>query len=170
MNDAKSLRRVIASIGPDGRSRVISDAPSPHVKSPSAGVDFAEIWGTPSPPPRGAPFVDVAAAMPDAVAPTVQNETYCRIAVIQPDPPDIDHAALMHATKTVDYCFVLSGELVCLFEEGEVTLHPGDCLVQRGNLHAWANRGSSPAVFACVQIAALDHGTLSGPWEANFGR
>jgi len=46
---------------------------------------------------------------------------------------------------TVDYNILISGELVLMLEEGEVTLSgPGDVVVQRNTNHAWRN-GSSTA-------------------------
>jgi mannose-6-phosphate isomerase-like protein (cupin superfamily) len=60
----------------------------------------------------------------------------------------------MHATNTVDYLVVLSGELTLILEEGEVTLKTGDTLVDRGVSHAWENRGSEPALCAIVNLGA----------------
>jgi hypothetical protein len=36
----------------------------------------------------------------------------------------------------------------------EVTLNPGDTLVQRGTVHNWINRGAVPCVIAFVLIDA----------------
>jgi mannose-6-phosphate isomerase-like protein (cupin superfamily) len=41
-----------------------------------------------------------------------------------------------------------------IMEEGEVTLKPGDCIVQRGTRHGWANRGDVPVVLAAVLVDA----------------
>jgi mannose-6-phosphate isomerase-like protein (cupin superfamily) len=60
----------------------------------------------------------------------------------------------MHRTHTVDYCVVLSGEIWAVLDEGEVLLHAGDCLVQRGTSHAWSNRTEKPCVIAFVLVSA----------------
>jgi uncharacterized cupin superfamily protein len=60
----------------------------------------------------------------------------------------------MHYSETLDYGIVLSGEVTMLLDEGEVTLRPGDALVQRGTAHAWSNRGSVPALMAFVIVGA----------------
>jgi uncharacterized cupin superfamily protein len=45
---------------------------------------------------------------------------------------------------------VISGEIVCILEDGEVTVRAGDVLVQRATLHAWENRGTEPFVTIVV--------------------
>jgi uncharacterized cupin superfamily protein len=54
----------------------------------------------------------------------------------------------MQKTNTFDFCFVLKGEIVLVLDDGEVTLKPGECVIQRGTNHAWSNRSDSPAVVA----------------------
>jgi len=50
-----------------------------------------------------------------------------------------------HETPTLDCIFVLEGTIGLQLEEGEeVTLHPGDCVIQRATNHAWRNRGDKP--------------------------
>lgn len=59
---------------------------------------------------------------------------------------------LMHRTETIDYAIVLSGEIVMLLDEGEVTLRAGDILVQCGTNHAWVNRSDTAAVVIFVLV------------------
>ena len=49
----------------------------------------------------------------------------------------------MHRTKTLDYVVVIEGEMVLILDDSEVTLKPGDVVVQRGTDHAWENRGDA---------------------------
>ena len=61
----------------------------------------------------------------------------------------------MHTTDTVDYGFVISDEVVLELDRGvEVTLTPGDTVVQNGTRHAWRNRTNEPAVLVVVLIGA----------------
>jgi mannose-6-phosphate isomerase-like protein (cupin superfamily) len=60
----------------------------------------------------------------------------------------------MHKTDSIDYLVVISGSMHMLMEEGEVELHPGDCIVQRGTNHAWVNRSGKPCLIAAVLIDA----------------
>lgn len=60
-----------------------------------------------------------------------------------------------HTTQTVDYGFLLEGELYLELDGGrEVRLRPGDCVVQRGTRHTWKNRSDEPALAAFVLIGA----------------
>jgi mannose-6-phosphate isomerase-like protein (cupin superfamily) len=57
----------------------------------------------------------------------------------------------MHKTDTIDYVYVVSGEMTLEVENGEMIVKAGDCIVQRGTWHAWRNRSDKP----CVVIGAL---------------
>lgn len=46
---------------------------------------------------------------------------------------------MMHATDTLDYLVVVSGEVTLITETGEVLLKAGDVLVDRGVMHGWRN-------------------------------
>jgi mannose-6-phosphate isomerase-like protein (cupin superfamily) len=62
-------------------------------------------------------------------------------------------AAGMHRTETIDFVFVLSGELVLVEDSGEEReLGPGDCVVQLGTRHSWLNPGPEPGRIATVLI------------------
>jgi len=65
------------------------------------------------------------------------------------------HARFTHRTETVDYVILLSGEIDCELDDGEVVhMKPGDVLVQRGTIHTWVNKGSVPAVTAFILLDA----------------
>jgi len=66
----------------------------------------------------------------------------------------------MHMTDSVDYLIVLQGELTMIMDEGETTLLPGDCVVQRGTRHGWSNRGDKPVLLAAALVDAehVKHG------------
>ncbi|ASR37701.1 hypothetical protein BAY61_24870 [Prauserella marina] len=59
-----------------------------------------------------------------------------------------------HETRTVDYIVVLSGNGVLRFDDVEVRLNQGDCLIQNGNPHAWFNEGDEPFVLAFALCGA----------------
>ena len=51
----------------------------------------------------------------------------------------------MHTTDTVDFEYILSGEVDLMLDDGaKVTLHAGDTVVQNGTRHAWQNHGTVP--------------------------
>ncbi|SFB13092.1 Cupin domain-containing protein [Amycolatopsis marina] len=59
-----------------------------------------------------------------------------------------------HATQTVDYIIVLSGEATMRVDDIEVHLKQGDCLIQNGNPHAWFNNGTEPLVMGFALCGA----------------
>jgi|SRR3954468_5745006 mannose-6-phosphate isomerase-like protein (cupin superfamily) len=55
----------------------------------------------------------------------------------------------MHTTDTIDFEVVLEGTIVLELDDGaEVTLNPGDTVVQNGTRHRWRNPGDTPARLA----------------------
>ena len=62
----------------------------------------------------------------------------------------------MHRTDSLDYAIVLSGEIWMMMdeEEDDLLLKAGDVLIQRGNNHAWSNRGTEPCQIAFILIDA----------------
>lgn len=62
--------------------------------------------------------------------------------------------AFWHATDTLEYVAMLSGEIVFETETGEVTLKAGDVLVDRGIVHSWRNDSGRPARAAITILPA----------------
>ena len=63
-------------------------------------------------------------------------------------------AARLQPTESIDYIVVMPGEIDMQLDDTDVHLKAGDVLVQRGTLHGWINRGSTPCVMAFVLIGA----------------
>lgn len=63
----------------------------------------------------------------------------------------------MHITDTLDYVYIISGEVGLALDDGEILLKPGDTVVQRGTWHAWRNHTETPCVVAAVLIGAERH-------------
>jgi mannose-6-phosphate isomerase-like protein (cupin superfamily) len=58
----------------------------------------------------------------------------------------------MHTTDTIDFEYVISGEVWLELDNGEeVLLKAGDSLIQNGTRHSWHNRGTEP----CRMVACL---------------
>ena len=53
-----------------------------------------------------------------------------------------------------------------VLDTGEVTLHPGDTVVQRGTSHAWVNRTPARARIAFTLIDGILDGDLQGAGTA----
>jgi hypothetical protein len=70
---------------------------------------------------------------------------------------DAEHAGFQeaHATQTLDYVTVLSGQVTLIVGGAEVTLEPGDSVVQQpGVPHDWQNRSVERAVMVGVLLSA----------------
>ena len=89
--------------------------------------------------------IDVVAALPELEAKLPGLAQY-----MERDAPG------MHTTPTIDFEVVLHGEIVLELDDGaEVTLRPGDTVVQNGTRHRWRNEGSMPASLAVFICGAL---------------
>jgi mannose-6-phosphate isomerase-like protein (cupin superfamily) len=87
---------------------------------------------------------DMAAAMAE-----VESKLPGMMAHMEPDAPG------MHTTDTTDFEIVLSGQIVLELDDGaEVTLNPGDTVVQNGTRHRWRNPGTVPAVIGVAIVGA----------------
>ena len=98
------------------------------MSSPSdpLGVDPTELDITLEPPAAGVRF---------------------RVASIPPNSPRF------HVTNTVDYLYVLDGDITLELDDGSVLLHPGDCVVQRETNHSWRNDNDFPVRLVAVMVS-----------------
>src|SRR5262249_61812239 len=137
------------------------------------------LWGTAQPPPR-TPGPRAAATLPSHFDPPPAGG-HLRIVQSPPKPagydPAQDRAAVplhaprqrpdgvwdrggqnafsspVHKSETVDYGILLSGERVLVLDSGELTIKPGDVVVQLGNWHGWANPHAG-SLMAFVMMGA----------------
>ena len=83
--------------------------------------------------------------------------------VVAPEPVPGMHvedgdAPGMHRTDSTDFGVVLSGNLALQLDDGaEVSLSPGDVLVENGTRHRWRVVGNVPATLASFIIGARHH-------------
>lgn len=145
------VRRIVTGHDASGKSLFLSvgAAPQRHHRTQGA-VRFFEIWNTSATP---APIEAVEPGEPNdrlpLRIPPDPGGTIIRILDIHPGhlkkiAPRADgrHPG-MHRTQTIDYGIMIEGELTLLLDDDEVTLRPGDVVVQRGTDHAWENRSDS---------------------------
>lgn len=167
MNRRTPVRRVVTGHDENGKSVVLTDGDAPHSWESETvhGLGATVAWWTPAETIRHWSTTDVASS--DAQIPTFPGpgQTIVRIADFPPDSAyptdaattvfdDIDgHSARdagvsqgdsrhfwFHRTDSLDYAVVIEGEIVMLLDEGEVTLRPGDVIVQRATNHSWSNK------------------------------
>lgn len=67
---------------------------------------------------------------------------------------ETDHPG-MHRSDTIDFVYVLDGEVVLELDDGrETTLRTGDVVVQNGTRHAWRNRSGRICRLLVVMAGA----------------
>ena len=147
-------RRVVTGHAADGVSVVLSDGPVPVSRSlPDDGVEFHEIWNTEGAPARILAVEPSEPTERTLAVPPPRHGTKIRINEFAPG--HLDERGLqspVHRTASIDYGIVLEGEITLILDDSEVTLGPGDIVVQRGTDHAWANRGDQPARVVFVLV------------------
>jgi uncharacterized cupin superfamily protein len=168
----KPTRRIVTIDREPGRSSLVSDGPAPDVRVDPARPGFASarLWVTDAAPAR---VVFESLHLPHTLEPPPSGSVM-RVLTIPPDaswkgkvsareveaffhamgsPRASTYAAkaphpYMQKTRTLDFCFVLEGEITLVLDTQEVALKAGEAVVQRGTNHAWSNRSGAPAVLA----------------------
>jgi mannose-6-phosphate isomerase-like protein (cupin superfamily) len=171
------VRRVVTGHDDDGQAVVASDeAVDPIELALLPGYEFHRLWGADETlsfpddgsapgaatyfPPVGGFRFGLFTVAPDSVALPSDLDLGAALAEMEGALPGMaghmepDHPG-MHTTATVDYEFVVSGEVTLELDGGvEVQLGPGDTVVQNGTRHAWRNRGSEPCQMVVVLVGA----------------
>jgi len=172
-----NVRRVVTGQRADGTSVFVSDEQvEPVTVSLLPGAAFHQLWASDTmvqlptdgtapdapryfPPAAGFRF-GVFTLGPDTVAAPESIDFGAALAEVAQKLPGLADslepaAPGMHTTDTVDYDFVLSGEVWLELDAGaQVLLRAGDCVVQNGTRHAWRNKSSAPCVLAFALVGA----------------
>lgn len=156
-----AVRRVVTGIDDDGRSVFLSDGPA------FGGDQWAEVWVTD--PAQGIDAVVDPRDGPMVLEPPTGGSAW-RVFEVPPEAAmreamasavgtiDGMEADGFHTTATVDFVIVLEGEVALELDDGEVTLGPGDCVVQRATRHAWRNRSDAPVRMMAVMLSLRSPG------------
>lgn len=131
-------RRVVAGLDAEGRSSILIDGPAKTV-----------IWST-----EGYPADN--SGQQDAGGGPFRFPTEGAQFIFSDFPPG--GGSMMHATDTLDFLVVVSGEVTFITETGETLLRAGDILVDRGALHGWRNDGDRTCRIVNVLYPALPVG------------
>ena len=169
-----AVRRVVTGHTPAGEAIVVSDGEVAAIPVGDRGSGTTLLWGRDDPgefpddgsqpamaagfPAPGGCSVAVMALAPDGGS---EFHEFVRDALPQwadPDDPG------MHRTETLDYDFVLEGTVGLELDNGtEVTLRPGDIVVQNGTRHRWHNRGTTIARVLAFSAGAVHQIAGGGP-------
>jgi len=171
------VRRVITGYTFDGRSTVVSDTRvEPITADLAPGKEYHRLWGADETvvfpddgsPPKYVSYFPPAGGFrfglftvppgswniladldPGSAEAEMEEKLPGLLAHMEPDNPG------MHTTDTVDFEYVISGEVWLELDDGkEVHLRPGDTVVQNGTRHAWRNKGTEPCRMVVCLIGA----------------
>ncbi len=171
------IRRVVTGHTPDGKATVASDTKvEGDTVALAPGSEIHRLWGSNEPstfPDDGSPpvyqsyFPEVGGfrfglfIVPPATEIDLSNidmesaqaemeEKWPGMAEhMEPDNPG------MHTTDTIDYEYVISGEVWLELDDGEeIHLKAGDTVVQNGTRHAWRNKSNEPCQMVVCLIGA----------------
>lgn len=162
-------RVVVTGLDEQGRSVVLSDSEG-QVRFPAPVATSTILWETTAAPVVLGPDVDPS---PDWYLPKVGGLRVFHVSFAPDSAIDTEgrHEHLsstgleqtsddrplgFHTTPTVDVLTVVSGELWCLVDGGEILLRQGDTLVQRGTAHSWSNRTDQIVVAVATMVSAVD--------------
>ena len=165
-----AVRRVVTGHTPKGEAIVVSDDEVPPIPIGDKGSASTLLWHRDDP----AQFPDDGSQ--PAMSAIFPPPGGCSAALMELAPGDDEfHAFIgtalapwadpdepgMHRTATIDYDVVLEGTIGLELDNGaEVTLRPGDVVVQNGTRHRWHNRGDTIARLLSVTVGA--HNALEG--------
>lgn len=168
------VRRVVTGHTSDGKATIASDSKVEAITAEIApGSEFHRLWGADetvtfpddgSPPSFSSYFPPVGGfrfgmfTVPPMSETTLENIDLQKALIeieeklpglathMEPDNPG------MHTTDTIDFEYVISGEVWLELDNGEeVQLKAGDTVVQNGTRHAWRNKSSEP----CRMVVCL---------------
>lgn len=143
-------RRVVTGWSEAGEPVVLFDGPRTTTVDVGS-TQASELWVT-GRSPANVRVRDDAAVGEWNLDPPAGGSAF-RLVTYQPGA-EVD----IHTTATLDYIIVLSGRLTLILPDTEITLEPGDSVVQQATPHGWANRTLKPCVMAAVLLSCHEGG------------
>jgi mannose-6-phosphate isomerase-like protein (cupin superfamily) len=171
------IRRVTTGHNAQGKAVIVGDSEvDGSTLSLLPGAEFHRLWGADRPPhfpddgsqPEGPSYFPplggfrfmMFTVAPHSMSRRAAVDRHALLAEMESTLPGLaahmepNHPG-MHTTDTIDFEYVLSGEIALELDDGaEVVLHPGDTVVQNGTRHRWHNRSSEPAVYVAFLLGA----------------
>jgi mannose-6-phosphate isomerase-like protein (cupin superfamily) len=182
VENPQRFRRVVTGNDADGRSGVLLDGEAPNTENRGgqglpnmtefwcfdeapAGLSGNDDLGQPPftahPPDHGA-YLRIVEFSPPPAGYDRESDPVA----VAPHPPEEDAVSgwgdrggralgrsPIHRTRSVDYGFVVRGEMKLALDEWETVVSKGDAVVQLGDYHQWITTGA-PCIMAYVMIGA----------------
>ena len=176
------VRRVVTGHTAEGQATVASDTMvDPITTALVPGLSFTRLWGGDSaplfpddgsprpgdpyfPPLGGFRFVVFTVPPESSQSADPALDAGSAVAEFEAQCPGLlgvleSMETGMHTTDTIDFEYVISGEVHLELDDGEtVHLRAGDTVVQNGTRHAWHNRSTGPCVMVACLIGAARRG------------
>jgi mannose-6-phosphate isomerase-like protein (cupin superfamily) len=162
------MRRVVTGTNAAGRSCVLID--EELTTDGSTEYNTWTIWvNDPADLTEQVARIDPASVLPAEPKPGGSSwrrthlppwEEYLKLRAARP-VHNIDENGF-HITRTVDYMYILAGEVSLLLEEGSAELRAGDFVVQRATKHAWrSERGVEMLAVMTDALPGYEPGAAS---------
>ena len=143
------IRRIVTGHDDSGAPVIWIDGLATNHKFPDEKVSSTLMWSTDALPADIFGDRDEGARILGLAPPLCGS----RFTMMEFPPNNSIHG--LHRCDTVDYAICISGEIDMFLNDGDfITMRPGDVLIQRGTLHAWANRGTEVCRLAVVLLDA----------------
>ncbi|KAM0753463.1 cupin domain protein [Meredithblackwellia eburnea MCA 4105] len=134
-NDLPPIRRIVTSHDSEGEAKIwINEEVERKLVLKNDDVTFGLAWVTNQSP------ADISEEVDGITLPVgeLTNEKGSVVRYVDMPP---HHVSPMHRTTSIDYGFVLFGEIELELSDGSFTVvKPGEIVVQRGTDHAWHNK------------------------------
>jgi quercetin dioxygenase-like cupin family protein len=154
-------RRIVTGLRPDGISYFAVNEQMEPEEPPFGGLEVYEAWNA-----------ELPFELPDGEERQAPVTGSVQVFIVRYFPGQSlgRPFANVHWHDTVDVQILISGELVQRLDDGsEVTMRPGDVIIQNGTSHAWEARGEQEALLALVMHSATRVG-VAPPDEQNAAR
>lgn len=167
MLEYHAVRRIITGENAQGRSYIVSDAPTPNVINRKGSPVAQVVWATGKacaegfdPAPADHPFgfhseggslLRIVDFPPDESYDQDKLKEFLDANGVR-DKGEPRHF-WFHKTQSLDYAIVLEGEIYAMLDEDETLMKAGDVLIQRATNHSWSNRSGKNCRMA---FALLD--------------
>lgn len=140
-----TVRRLVTGHNSEGKAIVWKDG---EISASQAGHGpfLTRLWSSPDLPP------DVNSTEDLGLVDTglANKGTICRIVDFPPHS-----VGMVHRSITLDYIYVLEGEVVLTLDDGSKTkVTKGEMVVQQGTMHGWDNETSNWSRLLCILISA----------------
>ncbi|RDW87386.1 hypothetical protein BP5796_03080 [Coleophoma crateriformis] len=149
-----------------GTSKFTSPAPViPPSAPPNPVFQGSYVYCTPPPLSlkNDADLVYYHTAMSKAPLPSfpAAGGSVCTVLDFPPSPEG--KGGMLHRTKTLDYIFILEGELELSLDSGEKRVcRKGDIVVQRSAMHAWRNVSATEGARMATVVLGAEEAVEGG--------